>query len=119
MSCDWHVHCVDCNETHRFDDANHRDDLMRLLIKHADAIAAVAPLLADPEARERLEFKTYYGSIDADWFAKHRGHQLRAIDEYGRLDTQCHGYFRCGNCDHDHACRLDRGHEGDHARIRL
>lgn len=113
MSCDWHIRCVDCNETHRFDDANHCDDDMRVLIKHAAALAGFVELQAELGDRFQITLACY-GSIDASWFAKHRGHRLQPIDEYGRLDTQCHGYADC-DAGHSHPCRLDLGHDGSHS----
>lgn len=84
MSCDWDILCRTCDSRHGFSDANHCDDVMRHLIRHREAIAALAPLLRD--APESVEFKLYYGSIDAAWFAKHTGHDLVPIDEYGGVD---------------------------------
>lgn len=93
MSTDWNIHCVDCNSTHMFSDANHQEDLMRVLIRHRDAIASIAPLLA--ESRSDIEFGTHWGSIDASWFAEHKGHKLQPINEYGRLDDQCRESVPC------------------------
>lgn len=45
MSTDWNVHCRTCKDTHSFDDANHQEELMWLLIDHASAIASLVPLL--------------------------------------------------------------------------
>ena len=84
MSCDWNVHCKTCGDTHRFDDANHAVELMRALVKHASAIALLAPLFN--EGVYDVELRTPYGWIDVAWFAQHAGHALVPIDEYGRTD---------------------------------
>lgn len=111
MSTDWNVHCVDCEETHTFNDANHMDETMAALCKHAAAIAALAPLLA--ECRTVLLAVEGYGAIDAAWFVKHLGHRLVPISEYGYLLTQCTEYVACA-CGSMQRCRLDRDHNGDH-----
>jgi hypothetical protein len=114
MSTDWNVHCVDCKDTHTFDDANHQDTLMALLCKHADAIATIAPLLA---ADGCIEFRTMWGRIDPAWFAQHKGHKLVPISEYGDLLTQCAEYVTC-SCGSTRRCALDAGHEGGHTAER-
>lgn len=111
MSTDWNVHCLDCNETHGFDDANHMDDTMASLCKHAAAIAALAPLLAAAGA-VRLEVE-YHGRIDAAWFARHLGHRLVPISEYGDVLGQCAEYVAC-ECGNTRRCKLEYGHAGEH-----
>jgi hypothetical protein len=109
MSTDWNVHCVDCNDTHGFNDANHEDKLMATLCKHADAIAALAPLLAEGS----VTLHTYWGDVDPRWFAQHKGHKLVPISEYGDLLTQCIEYVTC-TCGSMRRCTLDAGHKVDH-----
>ena len=110
MSTDWHVHCVDCNVSHTFDDANHQDRLMLLLIKHADAIASLAALQSEDRS---IELRTLWGQIEANWFLNHRGHTLMPIDEYGRLLDQCHERVTC-ECTMVWPCTLKLGHDGPH-----
>lgn len=110
MSTDWNIKCLDCGDVHGFDDANHQDELMAHLCKHADAIANLAPLLADDHS---VEFRTYYGSIDAAWFVKHRGHKLWPVSEYGDLLGQCAEYVKC-TCGSMKRCTRDAGHAGSH-----
>lgn len=110
MSTDWNVHCVTCNSTHGFDDANHQEALMELLCKHADAIATLAPLVASDGC---VELRTLWGRIDPAWFAEHRGHKLVPISEYGDLLTDCTEYVQC-KCGSRQRCTLERGHDGDH-----
>lgn len=87
MSCDWDVYCKTCDDAQGIPNANHREDLMWVLVKHAAAIAGLAALLDDdPWCTIELRFGEYQ-SIDPRWFAKHLGHELVAIDEYGREGT--------------------------------
>jgi hypothetical protein len=110
MSTDWNIHCVDCNDTLTFNDANHCDTEMATIIRHADVIAALVPLMND--LGHWIEFKSYYGDIDPRWFAQHRGHRLRPISEYGHFLEQCATYVKCG-CGSSQRCKLDDGHVGE------
>lgn len=115
MSTDWHVHCLDCGDTHRFDDANHRENLMALFCKHAAAIGGLAPLIAEAGVDDvQLKAGYGYGTIDAGWFAKHATHRLAPIDEYGRLTGKCIHDATRGACTVAHRCKLDHDHTGDH-----
>jgi len=111
MSTDWHVHCLDCAETHTFDDANWRDDDMALICKHAAAIAALAPLVS--ESGIAVELRTAFGRIDTEWFLKHAPHKLVPISEYGAFMEQCAEYVTCA-CGSTRRCALNVGHDGDH-----
>ena len=111
MSTDWNVHCLDCKETHTFCDANHMDAEMATLCKHAAAIAALAPLMAESDY---LEFRLgSRGEIDTTWFAKHAGHRLVPISEYGDILGQCAVHVKCV-CGSRRQCTKDYGHDGDH-----
>lgn len=114
MGTAWHLHCIDCRETHKFDDdANHHEDMMWLLCKHATAIAALAPLVA--EAQGEVEIKLPYrcgSAADPAWFARHAAHRLSPIDEYGRLSGQCYRPVMCTACSHTRRCSLALDHEG-------
>lgn len=113
MSEDWNIYCRDCRDTHYFSDANHQVELMRGLIKHSDVIAGLQPLMADHG--EYITFSAgHYGHIDVGWFAKHRGHALVAVSEYGKVDMECNEYVRCGDCGRSMCCRLEKGHVGEH-----
>lgn len=112
MSTDWNIKCVDCGDVHGFDDANHMDQEMLILIKHADSIAALADLVAEcGSIRLGFEYDNY-GPIDPVWFRKHLGHQLMPIDEYGRLLDRCSERVTCGECETSHWCTLTLGHDG-------
>jgi hypothetical protein len=111
VSTDWNVHCVDCNMTHGFDDANHQAELMAIICKNADAIAALAPFLA--EAGD-VKLQTFWGQIDVHWFATHKGHRIVPINEYGDLLTACAERIVCA-CGYTRRCNLEHGHDGGHA----
>jgi len=112
MSTDWHVHCLDCKDTHEFRDANWCDDDMAVLCKHAAAIAALVPLLGETRLLT-VELMTMYGRIEAHWFAQHAGHRLVPINEYGDFIGQCAEYVDCA-CGSRRRCTLHHGHEGEH-----
>jgi hypothetical protein len=87
MSTDWDVYCRTCNDGHGFSDANHQDELMHILIDHAAAIAALAPLVAD-QRYYTIELRTSWGTVSPDWFAQHLGHDLVARSEYGQYSER-------------------------------
>jgi hypothetical protein len=115
VSTDWNIRCLDCKDTFTFRDANHLTAEMWTLIKHADAIAGLAPLFCEWGSGVGLEFcLSSYGAIDPAWFAQHRGHKLEPISEYGYLDSECRGWVTCSECSHHRNCTLERDHEGPH-----
>lgn len=63
---------------------------MHALIKHRDAIAAMAPLMAEAS----VSIETSFGYVDARWFANHAGHSLAVKDEYGGIHEQ-----KCSGCE--------------------
>jgi hypothetical protein len=87
MSCDWHIYCRTCDKSHDFLDANHRQDVMHVLIDHAAAIAALVPLFKDNRSWD-VELKVYYGSIDPSFFEEHLGHDLVPRSEYGNYSER-------------------------------
>lgn len=114
MSTDWSIYCRTCDSEHYFSDANHREMLMVRLIRHASAIAALAPLMDDPVSWDEIEFRTSYGHIDVRWFAKHHTHDLVPRSEYGEILGQCFARVPCILCNTPHYCTLDKGHAGEH-----
>lgn len=85
MSRDWNVACLDCKSVDRYNDANHREELMRAIAKNSSAIAALAPLMAELPHGD-IELRTFYGSVDVDWHVRHNAHKLVIISEYGDLE---------------------------------
>ncbi len=115
MSTDWDIFCVDCKDQHRFNDANHQVGMMRALIKHANIIATLVPLMNERDIYD-IDLRTSYGRVDPDWFLKHLNHKLVPISEYGTIDSECGEYFQCNDCKTSRACQLEKGHGGVHAR---
>jgi len=116
MSTDWHIRCLDCKVTHRFDEANHQRSLMAALCRNAAAIAGLSDLMADAEVEVRFAagYTGCYGEIDVGWFKTHLGHRLVPIDEYGNLADCCNKRVRCTTCNgDDRTCYLPVGHDGD------
>ena len=101
MSCSWDIVCVDCRERAGIDNANHADELMRILIRHQRTIAAVGELAAELWSLDLIA-NTYY--ISSLFFKNHLGHQLRPISEYGTFDTTCGHDFVCPTCNKWVAC---------------
>ena len=120
MSCDWNVHCLDCDDTHEFNDANHRVELMRALAKLGPEIALAAAVVEKIRAvsNDDFEFRFAFGCLDTAWWREHGAHRLIARDEYGHNDGECGQYFACRHCKATHFCRLPCGHEGDHDQNR-
>jgi hypothetical protein len=112
VSTDYHIRCKTCGADHHFNDANHQSDLMRALILHRDAIAALAPLVGGSD----LELRTYYGTVSVSWFAEHAGHDLAVWDEYGREFPNCGTRYDCACCGKRDYCALVAGHDGPHGR---
>jgi hypothetical protein len=114
MSTDWNIKCLDCDDTHYFNDANCCDEEMAVLVKHAAAIAALRPLVSEFGRRGyTLELSFSHGRVDVDWFAAHAGHRLAPISEYGHFMDQCHEYVECV-CGSMKRCTRLPGHDGPH-----
>lgn len=109
MSCDWDVRCIDCNECAGIDNANHEEGLMRVLIARSNSLADLATIEND-EGIYLLELRINSYYVDLGFFAKHRGHHLRPVDEYGLFDTPCPATFHCAVCNTDFKCE-EREHD--------
>jgi hypothetical protein len=119
MSCDWNVYCRTCDETVTgFSGANHREDFMHRLIRHAEAIAGLVPFLDDAQSWEEVELNAPWGLIRPQAFKRHLGHELVPQDEYGRCSDDCGEYFHCSSCRNTRTCHLPKGHDGEHAEER-
>lgn len=116
MSCKWDIICVDCDETHGFQDMNHKEELMLAIVRHADAIAAFHEVMIDREMDYNIGLATKYPErqIYTDFFKKHQGHRLRPVDEYGRLSGDCSERIACPSCGAHHLCKLPDGHVEQH-----
>lgn len=113
MSNHWDILCLDCNEEHGFDSSNHADDAMRAIVRAAPALAAFAATEALlGETLVDVEVTCSKGRLRTAWFAKHAGHRLAAVDEYGRVDGTCGKRLEC-ECGRGHYCKRDKDHDGD------
>lgn len=110
MSCDYDVICTQCNERLGLSDWNHCDVECRSFVANADRLADIAERMSGLD----LELRHYRGDVDWKWFIAHRGHPMRVIDEYGRLDDSCDVRTTCEHCGHGFSCRGVEGHEGQH-----
>lgn len=108
MSTYWHVACRTCDEIHPFNDANHQDVFMSRVAKLAPLLATLGPLDGD------VELTTQYGRIDVWWFARHKGHDIVARNEYGAYCGDCNELFKCGGCGTRRHCQMPVGHDGAH-----
>lgn len=81
MSKDYHIHCATCATTHRFDDANWQEELMRELIEAAPKLAEIAKMKLGGTFWS-VEVRTSWGVVDLEWFERHAGHELIPVDEY-------------------------------------
>jgi hypothetical protein len=119
MSTSYDVHCRTCDEAHGFFDTDRQEALMADLIRCAPLIAACAPFeraMGRDYPSPRLRFDgERYGSISAEWFEKHLGHDLAVRDEYGGFSDECCEWFRCPSCGHQERCRKPQKHDGEHA----
>lgn len=95
MSTDWDVYCEDCDAYAGISDANHRNDLMRVLIAHAGPLAELSQVKGLVGYME-LSFDGHH--VDLDFFAAHRGHRLRPISEYGYFEEKCGQEYFCPRC---------------------
>lgn len=95
MSCSWDIVCLNCDERAGIENANHEDELMRVLIKHRRALAMVGEMAAELWSLD-LVANTHY--VTPLFFREHEGHELRPISEYGTFDTICGRDFVCPTC---------------------
>ncbi len=89
MSPSWHLRCVDCGDTLRFDGGgNGRLETMRLLIRHAHRIVEASQVLRPLLDEDRWGWilfcvETPWGAVDIDWLNEHADHRLTPVDGYG------------------------------------
>jgi hypothetical protein len=109
VSTDWTIFCLDCQQNLTCLSPSISKKDLAALIRHAGALAALAPLFAEAEWLEMKDCSQY---VDPKDFVKHGGHRLTLRDEYGRFDDSCGAQFQCcPQCDYRHTCNLPKGHE--------
>lgn len=113
MSCDWDVYCVDCKEESGIPDANHREELMDRLIAQREGLEKLGELVKEFD----VELKIDYQYVNPQWFTLHRGHKLRARNEYGEFGTPCGHRFLCRYGCGEVTCDRGEGHSGSFNRM--
>lgn len=111
MSRDYFVHCATCRQTLDYPSPSYNRHVPHTLIRHARALAAMAPLME--AAQGWLRLGSDYERIRCDWFAEHADHELVVMDEYDQVDDRCGKTYECDRClrGYQH-CNLQKGHEG-------
>ncbi len=115
MSTYWDIGCMDCNVTLGL---HSREEELQQIVFDADALACAAEAI--PSLFISLD--TYgicnEGSdrFEAVWFVTHKGHKIRARNEYGEWSGQCCERFTCEACGCESTCVLDIDHEGPHSK---
>ncbi len=110
MSCDFDIRCLDCcgpEDQTGFMDLNWGGDRLLTALKHRAELEA-SKIFADPEMWWFLDEAYRLGSL-VRFFAKHVGHRLVVVSEYGHIYAgTCHkGDTGKGFCD------LEEGHKND------
>jgi hypothetical protein len=95
MSCEWNIHCVDCDADAGMP-VNHGDGLMRGLIDRRGAIERLADLLTSTSWSLGLTVDGV--DVPVRFFAAHAGHRLEPLNEYGEFDGRCDQSFECVCC---------------------
>jgi len=112
MSTSYFIHCVTCRTTLEYEVSRFEMPLLRTLIRHRAAIAALAPLLE--EAQGDIHLGDDRRGIRVSWFAEHQTHELVVMDEDDRIDGRCGDRYACHRCACRRFCNLPIGHDGEH-----
>ncbi len=112
MGTSYNLHCLDCRETAKvaanFDPV--RLAYIQPIVQHAEAISKLGPLFAE-DSSWGLECAGVY--VPVPWLAKHAGHRIRAISEYGGVENTCAKSVPCSGCGVPRGyCAKDVGHDG-------
>lgn len=120
MSCQWIYECVDCRTSFETDRGNHASEVMAAILAARPALAEVVATL-EKHGRLLDDVNVFLGGVEvgplqrlAAWFAAHRAHVVRLVNEYGEAHGTCGARVPCAGCGHDHRCALPFGHQGDH-----
>lgn len=119
MSTYWDVHCVDCDAGLGLH-GNHMEEAATNIARAAVDLATCGDLI--PGLRIPCETYNFWNNetgsgFAAAWFSEHRGHQIRARNEYGGYNEKCRKWFSCKYCSANVCCSLEENHDGDHARV--
>lgn len=119
MSVYFDLFCRDCKCGCGFHWNHGEDDLLEIW-KFKEGWALLAGLGDNPRASGQfwLNFVgNESGGRDLPAFAAaHKDHDVLPRDEYGRFSDRCGEFFRCGECQTNHACGLPKDHPPPHKR---
>jgi hypothetical protein len=105
MSCNWDVHCIDCDMDAGMS-VNHGDKLMRLLVDRRSALEGLEDLgTTDKVWDVRLHVNGEH--VPVAFFKEHRGHMIVPLNEHDELDIPCGRTFDCPICGPVTCGRLD------------
>lgn len=125
MSTDYGIGCRTCAREGRphfsgeWDNCRYSNlDGLRALIKARDVVVAAEEALS---GQVFFSWNSYadlgrdgaYGV--ADFFRRHKGHELAPMDEYGQFEGDCSEWVTCATCGESHRCTLPDRHEGPHS----
>lgn len=116
MSAYWDVVCLDCDVGLGLH-GNHQDAQAADIARDANKLAAVGELVPDlivhgDDTYEFSDETSRDARFPVAWFVQHRGHKIRARDEYGLIFNQCREDVQCDRCNHTRPCNLTSGHPG-------
>lgn len=115
MSNDWTVACITCGEDLGVG-WNHGDDRARELIANREVLANIAVAKAALKGyTSEVRTESYGDLFEVEFFERHRGHDIRAKDEYGAVDGRCNEWGTKCPCGRSHPCRRAKNHEGEHS----
>lgn len=108
MGTSYDIRCIDCSEDAGVC-ANHdpvRAWELEPFLACAQQLATMVPY------EDSLEIKTSEDTrISLKWLAKHSGHRLRLVSEYGEVQDTCRKRYWCEHCKSALGyCELDADH---------
>ncbi|WP_405490417.1 hypothetical protein [Nocardia sp. NBC_00511] len=113
MSNYWNLACRTCDEVHSLD-WNHAGEQIQALISSLPEVVKAEPVMRTLN-ETFWRFDVQFPFDLARFAEQHNGHDLIAVDEYGKFFDACGEYFLCPCCGHSTHCKLPLKHEGDHA----
>jgi len=90
MSTYWHLHCKKCkDELQTYANSDQGERLMLLIIKHREAFEILAKMV---QSKTVYDYNVKFNGegIGLEFFLKHKGHDIIAVNEYGQTShTEC------------------------------
>ncbi len=88
MSRKWNIKCIPCGDALRLGESSDQyEEAAVAIVMATEALAAFGAAL--PGALVAGETFGLTGSLQAAWFTKHSGHDVVAVDEFGRVSDDC------------------------------